>query len=120
MKLSNLSFFVLSLFMFYSCNKGDDIKEEAIKDDLEICEWDGTKVSDTDIWEEYIVEPLVTNDECGCIVGGVVKYVKIGSDFAFMIYYGKGECNNWAYLVTYYDDDVKKAKKCKFQMDCTP
>ena len=129
MKLSILSFFMLSMLMFSSCQKGDDIKNDKLKetkdwdsekdmDDVGICEWDGSKVSDLEIWEEYIVEELVTNEECGCIVEGVVKYVKIDTDFAFEIYYGKGECDNWAYLVTYYEGDDKKIKKCKFEMDC--
>ncbi len=85
-----------------------------------ICEWDGSKVSDTSIWEEYIVEPIVTNEDCGCIVSGVVKYVKIGTHFAYVIYYGKGECDNWAHLVTYFEsDEVKdKVEKCKFELDC--
>ncbi len=97
-----------------------DIKE-GCEDDESICEWDGSKVADPEVWEEYIVEPLVINEECGgCIVEGVVKYVKIDTDFAYVIYYGKGECDEWAYLVTYYDGDEKKAKKCKFKLDCDP
>ncbi len=89
------------------------------KDEMKVCEWDGSKVSDLAIWEEHIVEPIVTNDDCGgCIVEGVVKYVKIGTDFAYVIYYGKGECDEWAYLVTYYGKDEDKAEKCKIELDC--
>ena len=91
------------------------------EDELKVCEWDGSKVSDPDVWEEYIVEPLVTDEACGgCTVAGVVRYVKIDSDFAYEIYYGKGECDEWAYLVTYYDADDKKVEKCKFKLDCDP
>ena len=115
MKLSILSFFVLSLFMLSSCQKGDDIKDTKEwgddKDTENICEWDGSKITNTDIWEEYILEELVTSDECDCIVGGVVKYHKIDTNFAYVIYYGKGECDGWAHLVTYYDGDNKKTEK---------
>ena len=87
-------------------------------DEMKTCEWDGSKVSDPAVWEEYIVEPIVTNGECGdCIVEGVVKYVKIGTDFAYVIYYGKGGCDEWAHLVTYFGGD-KKEEKCKFKLDC--
>ncbi len=122
MKLSILSLFVFSLFVFSSCQKdGLNKKDKDFdKDELSVCAWDGSKVSDTAIWEEYIVEPVVTNDECGCPVEGIVKYVKINTDFAYVIYYGKGECDEWAYLVTYYDGDSKKTEKCKFQLDCDP
>ncbi len=88
------------------------------KDEDYICEWDGSKVADTDIWEEYIVEELVTSEDCDCIVGGIVKYTKADSDFAFVIYYGKGECDGWAHLVTYYEGEDKKPKKCKFKTAC--
>ncbi len=89
-------------------------------DELKICDWDGSKVSDPAIWEEHIVEPIVTSADCGgCIVSGVVKYVKINTDFAYIIYYGKGECDKWAYLVTYYGaTSDKKEDKCKFKQDC--
>ncbi len=89
-------------------------------DELKICDWDGSKVSDPAVWEEHIVEPIVTSADCGdCIVSGVVKYVKINTDFAYVIYYGKGECDKWAYLVTYYGaTSDKKEDKCKFKQDC--
>ena len=87
-------------------------------DELEVCVWDGSKISDTNIWEEHIIEPLVISDACGaCFVSGKVKYVKIGTDFAYVINYGKGECDGWAYLATYQDGD-DKIKKCKFDLDC--
>jgi hypothetical protein len=89
------------------------------KGELKVCDWDGSKVADPAVWEEHIVEPLVTNEECGgCIVGGVVKYVKTNTDFAYVIYYGKGECDEWAYLVTYYGASDKKGEKCNFKLDC--
>ena len=121
MKLSIISFFVLSLFLISSCQKGEvkvwTDKDKEVKE-IEFCEWDISKVADSDVWEEYIVEELVTDDACGCIVEGVVKYVKIDNDFAHVVYYGKGECDGWAYLVTYYDLEGKKVKKCKFEMEC--
>ena len=130
MKLSIISFFVLSLFMFSTCQKGDDIKDDKLKDtkawdkkeidkdDVKVCDWDGSKVSDPEVWEEYIIEDLITNEKCGCIVEGIVKYVKIDTDFAYVIYYGKGECDGYAHLVTYYEEDDKKETKCKIELNC--
>ena len=88
--------------------------------ELKVCDWDGSKVADPAVWEAYIVEPIVTSEDCGgCIVSGVVKYVKINTDFAYVIYYGKGECDEWAYLVTHYGaTSDKKEEKCKFKLDC--
>ena len=92
--------------------KGDDKDEK-------VCAWDDSKVSDPAVWEKHIVEPLVTGEDCGdCIVSGVVKYSKINTDFAYVIYYGKGECDNWAYLVTHYDASGKKVEKCKIKLNC--
>ena len=121
MKLSILSFLFIAVFTLNSCNKGNDLDksdQKETKDELKTCDLDGSKVADTAIWEEYIVEPLVTDEDCGCIVEGVVKYVKIDTDFAYVIYYGKGECDAWAYLVSYYGDDDKKTEKCKFELVC--
>jgi hypothetical protein len=125
MKRSIFSLFVSAFLIFSACQKDETYKKDKDydkdKNELTICDWDGSKVADTEIWEEYIVEPLVTSEACGsCIVEGIVKYVKINTDFAYVIYYGKGECDNWAYLVTYYDGESKKTEKCKFQLDCDP
>ncbi len=85
------------------------------------CEWDGTKVADSAIWDKYIVEPLITDEQCGCIVSGVVKYVEKAGKTVFIEYYGKGECDEWAYLVICYDGNCKdkKTEKCKFKLNCT-
>lgn len=99
---------------FLACEKEGLGKKEVDKE-IATCEWDAAKVADATIWKEYLVEPLVTSEACGCIVSGEVKYLKIGTDFAYVIYYGKGECDNTAYLVTY---DDKKEKKCKFTQEC--
>jgi len=92
---------------------------DTVSDEPIICDWDGSKVADPAVWEEHIVEPLVTSEECGdCIVSGVVKYVKINTDFAYVIYYGKGECDEWAWLVAQYGTS-KKTEKCKFKLACS-
>ena len=119
----------MSLLVFSSCEKGENINDDKSKEskdwgdkdkdgDEDICEWDASKVADTEIWEEFIIEPLETSDDCDCIVGGVVKYAKIDANFAYVIYYGKGECDGWAHLVTYYNAEDKKPKKCKFKTAC--
>ena len=123
MKLSTLGLFLFAAMTFLACQKEANLKEDVNKKDQkeepEVCEWDASKVADPEAWTEYIVEPLADSSDCGCTTEGVVKYVKNGTDFAYVIYYGKGECDNWADLVTYYDEE-EKTKKCKFQMDCVP
>ncbi len=126
MSAAKISFVLLILFTLGSCAKDDldkkdyqkDKKEEIVKD----CKWDASEVSDPAIWAEYVVEPIVTSEECGnCIIGGVVKYHKIDTEFAYVIYYGKGECDNEAYLATYYDykkDKGKKVDKCLVTLEC--
>jgi len=94
-----------------------EAKKDCEEEEL-TCEWDDSKVADETIWESYVVEPLVESEECGCITEGVVKHVKIGTDFAYVLYYGKGDCDNWGHLVTYHDDEDKKVEKCKFEFTC--
>lgn len=120
MKFSSFTLFLIALFAFVACNKQDLKKEKEEKDEIAFCEWDGSKVADANIWTTYVSEPIVTNEDCGCITSGVVKYVKNETEFAYEIYYGKGECNKLAYLVTYYDDKDKQPTKCKFELDCIP
>ncbi len=102
-----------------------EVKEDCdeVTDEVSECDWDESEVAASDVWVKHIVEPIVVKDDCGCPVDGVVEYVKAGSDFAtYVVYYGKGECDEWAFLVTYYDSDEsdKKAEKCKFKLDCDP
>lgn len=120
MKFSTISICIITLIAFTSCQKENLEKEKkgAFEKELAICTWDNTEVEDETVWEEYIIEPIVSAEGCDCITDGVVKYVKTGTDFAYVIYYGKGECDQWAYLVTYHDGDDKKEEKCKFEMDC--
>lgn len=93
-------------------------KKHCNDDAIAICNWDYSKVSDDAVWKKYIVKDLVTDDACGCIVSGTVKYVKNGSSFAYVVDYGDGSCDAWAFLATYYGGDAKKVKKCKFKLDC--
>lgn len=90
------------------------------KDEMEICDWDISKVSDPAVWTQYVVEPVVINDQCGCPVSGTVKITKNNADFAYMLYYGSGECDQWGYLVTYYGGPDYVEKKCKVKFDCNP
>ncbi len=90
-------------------------------DELEVCEWDESLVAAADVWVKHIIEPLVIKNDCGCPIKGVVKYVKPANDFAYEVYYGEGECDQWAYLVTYFGNTSdKKPAKCKFKLDCDP
>ncbi|UTW67738.1 hypothetical protein KFE94_06400 [bacterium SCSIO 12643] len=69
--------------------------------------------------EVYILEPLVVSDECGCIVKGMVKYLKNG-ETAAMVSYGNGECDDIAekILCVNGDCDDKNAVKCMFTLKC--
>lgn len=69
--------------------------------------------------EVYILEPLVVSDECGCIVKGMVKYLKNG-ETAAMVSYGNGECDYIAekILCVNGDCDDKNAVKCMFTLKC--
>lgn len=69
--------------------------------------------------EVYIVEPMVISNECGCVVSGLVKYLKNGQTVA-LVSYGKGECDNLAekILCVNGDCDDKNAVKCMFTLKC--
>jgi hypothetical protein len=71
--------------------------------------------------EKIIVEPLKKVDNCGCIVAGLIKYVKNGKTL-MLLDYGKGECDNIAVKTYCPDGDCtgNQAKVCKFEMDCKP
>jgi hypothetical protein len=70
--------------------------------------------------EKIVVEPLVIDQSCGCVVSGLVKYLENGKTVA-LINYGKGECDTWATKQICFDGkcDHKKAKCCKFELDCS-
>ncbi len=97
-----------------------DCEGDVTVDELEFCDWDLSTVSDASVWTQYVVEPVITNDQCGCPVSGTVKITKNNADFAYMLYYGSGECDQWGILVTYYGGPDYVEKKCKVKFDCAP
>ena len=111
---------------------GDEIKtiqneeemilaKKACGDELTVCDWKEPQTTDGAVWVKYVVKDLVINDECGCPVAGFVKYTKNGKT-AFMVDYGDGACDSWAFLTTCYDGNCEsdKVKKCKIKLDCNP
>ncbi|MDC1221435.1 hypothetical protein N8Z47_02060 [Salibacteraceae bacterium] len=69
--------------------------------------------------QQIIVEELVIDESCGCIVDGMVKYVKNGETIA-LIKYNDPECEGYAFKILCDDGDCegKEAKCCKFEQDC--
>ncbi len=125
MKKPQILFLLSIVCLFVSCEKNNDIDKLSYKNDKEqvtICTWDESKVADEAAWEKYIAEPIVEEESCGCIVSGVVKYVSKKSQTVLLVYYGKGECDKLAYLVSCEDGDCKgkETKKCQFELDCEP
>lgn len=111
---------------------GDEIKtinseeemilaKKACSDELVVCDWKEPQTTDGAVWVKHIVKDLVIKDNCGCPVAGLVKYTKNGHT-AYLLDYGDGACDNWAFLITCYDGNCEsdKVKKCKIKLDCNP
>jgi hypothetical protein len=90
--------------------------------------------ADKDKWEnknieKYILSPLVTDDECGYIVKGKIKYL-VNGETAAIVDYGDGEIDAWAVKTIYFTKEGKcgkgrgksKGKEftkcCKFEQKC--
>ena len=119
--------------------KEDDVWEDKDEWDEDGGDWDEDDKDDfSNEWDEYdidrehkedgrcgnsmqqiIVEELVVDESCGCIVDGMVKYVSDGETIA-LIKYNDPECEGYAYKILCVDGDCesKKAKCCKFEQDC--
>ncbi len=106
----------------------DDIVEDGDWDDEDFSnEWDNKEIErehDKDgrcgnSIQHIIVEELVIDESCGCIVDGMVKYVSNGETVA-LIKYNDFECEGYAYKIHCIDGDCesKKAKCCKFEQEC--
>lgn len=69
--------------------------------------------------QQIIVEELVIDESCGCIVDGMVKYVKNGETIA-LIKFNDTDCEGFAYKIICDDGDCegKESKCCKFEQDC--
>lgn len=127
MKLSIFTLLLCTVFIFASCSKDDLLKNKDVKkyDKKEaLCTWDESKVSDPALWDKYTITPLINDESCDCITSGEIKYVEKNGDLVYIIHYGKGECDNLAYLektnCSYGNCKDKKTEKCEFELDCTP
>jgi hypothetical protein len=69
--------------------------------------------------EVLIIKPLVTSEECNCIISGEVKYLKDGKTIA-LVSYGNGACDDIAEKVLCVDGncDNSDAVKCFFTLKC--
>lgn len=75
--------------------------------------------------EKYILSPLVTDNDCGYIVKGKIKYLVNGKTAA-IVDYGDGKLDAWATKTIYYEKKDKygkgKSKEytkcCKFEQKC--
>ena len=130
MKSFFLSIILLSAFSFNSCSKEDFMKCGKGKDGWNyqgICKDPNLSEFENDaIFQKYIVEPLITDETCNCIVSGMVKYVHIEKNqTAAIIKYGEEKsdednCDQWAFKTLCFDGkcEGKKSTTCKFQLDC--
>ena len=125
MKKKLLIILLLPGFLFFACEKehgnNDHCDSFCEKGECSTCEDSDFENPDklTEGITKYIVEPLVVSQECGCIVSGMVKYVKNDKTMA-LVKYGDGKCDNYAIKILCFDGncDSKKAKVCKFTMKC--
>jgi len=114
----------LALVIFSTCEKREFDEHKGEYGEFELCESNDFEDPDNlniDNLEKYIVKPLVVDESCGCVVSGLIKYVKDNKTVA-LIDYGKGECDEWA-VKTLYDEDgncngKSKNSYCKFKIEC--
>jgi hypothetical protein len=119
--------FLLAIIPFVSCNKFDCKKDK----DYKICTINNSELSTDNNYEDfynwqapgveqYILEKIVVDPSCNCIVSGFVKYLKDGKTIA-MVNYGEGDCDEWATKVNCIDGSCseKDGAYCtKFKQDC--
>ena len=69
--------------------------------------------------KQIILEPIQYDEECGCIVRGMVKYVDCGKTQA-IVYYGDGECDGIGLrtICVGGDCETAEAQTCEFDMEC--
>ena len=131
MKSSIFTLFICTIFILASCGKSDLLKDKDAKKDydkkekeVDFCTWDGSLVSDPALWNKYVTIPTFHDEDCGCITSGEVKYVEKNGYQVYIVHYGKGECDNIAYLEKTScptgECKDKKTEKCAFELDCTP
>jgi len=123
--------YIISTFIilsFLSCNKLDCKKD----DDVKVCTLENSSVStdnsyqDFYNWEEsgvkqYVLEDIVVDPTCNCIVSGYIKYVKDKKTVA-LIKYGNGNCDSWAIKINCVDGSCSEeagAYCTKFEQNCT-
>jgi len=113
--------------VFSSCKKIKELKS----DDVVSCTLSESAISanasyqDFYNWqssgvEQYILEDIVIDPTCNCIVSGYVKYLKDGKTAA-LIKYGDGTCDSWAIKINCVDGSCseKAGAYCtKFEQAC--
>jgi len=126
MKNSILLLLVAFCLTIVSCGKDLDFKKGK-KDDwptfdfdlegLEVCEWNEAEMSGPE-FQEYVLKEVTNADECDCHTEGYLKYLKNGKTIA-LIYFGDGECDNWAVRIDCVDGDCEHelATMCKFEIE---
>jgi len=109
MKTAILSLAVLSILGLTSCEKKDWSKKH--------CE---SSLDKEGSYKEYIYEPLVTSDDCDCIVAGKVKYVGECGTLA-LLDYGDGTCDDIATKTICIDGDCDHcgAYTVEVVLECT-
>jgi hypothetical protein len=69
--------------------------------------------------QQVIVEELIIDESCGCIVDGMIKYIQDGETVA-LVKYNDTDCEGIGYKIHCVDGDCesKKAKCCIFEQEC--
>lgn len=121
-----ISIFCLAI-SFSSCKKIKDVKCNEIVN----CTLNESPISTSNSYQDYnnwqstgverhIIEDIVIDSTCNCIVSGYVKYLKDGKTVA-LIKYGDGTCDAWAIKINCIDGSCseKSGAYCtKFEQNC--
>ena len=121
--------FLLSLCIMVvstSCEKMD-LKDKGHKGDcqkdIEECVQNSySEFQDETLYREYVVEELVIDESCGCIVEGMLKYVEIANNrTASLIKFASKDCEGYGYKILCKDGKCEHkfgASTCLLELDC--
>lgn len=123
----------LLLFLFTACDKVEfkslQLENKGLGlDDVGCVIGDCPKCTDAifsdpndvdDDVQVLIVEPLIENEECGCIESGLVKYLKNKKTIA-LVKYAAIDCNGIAYRTNCVNGDCENelASSCQLELIC--
>lgn len=131
--MKNIAFLLVAVccFVFSSCDKLDFDKKFDDKSDWEFACNVGACPACTDTSFEhpdladqsltvYILEPLVYDESCACIVSGFVKYVSKSEGTLALVTYGDGTCDRYGIKTLCVNGKCEGplVTTCEFEMEC--